>query len=146
MTGQILLQLEQLNEEGTTLWPNLKVLTSVLLHEDDLRNPEVIICAGASFADDWRSMDLESYELLQPICILEQMPAGKRLISWPEDGFFTIEYPPTSRVSLCFSDIFNARDANKVITSQFAMNSLSFSQQHLAIRQRKYQQILIHGK
>ena len=47
------------------------------------QNPEVIICAGASFADDWRSMDPESYELLQSICILEQMPAGKRLISWP---------------------------------------------------------------
>ena len=49
MTGQILLQLEQFNEEGTTLWPNVKVLRSVLLHEDDLKNPEVIICAGASF-------------------------------------------------------------------------------------------------
>ena len=113
MTGQILLQLEQFNEEGTTLWPNVKVLTSVLLHEDDLKIPEVIICAGASFADDWRSMDPESYELLQSICILEQMPAGKRLISWPpgvdvpaEDGFFTIEYPPTSPVSL-FSQTFS---------------------------------------
>jgi hypothetical protein len=100
---------EKLNEEGTTLWPNVKVLTGILFHEDSLnhyisfakmfKNPELIICTGASFASDWRSMDPEGYELLQSICILEQMPAGKRLVSWPpgvdvpaEDGFFTIEY------------------------------------------------------
>ena len=101
---------EQLNEEGTTLWPNAKVLTGILLHEDSLnhyisfakmfKNPELIICTGASFANDWRSMEPESYELLQSICILEQMPAGKRLVSWPpgvdvpveDSDFFTIEF------------------------------------------------------
>lgn len=99
---------EQLNEEGTTLWPNVKILTSILLHEDSLdhytsfakmfKDP-VIICTSASFANDWRSTDPEGYELLQSVCILEQMPAGKRLVSWPpgvdvpvEDGFFTIEF------------------------------------------------------
>ena len=58
---------------------------------------EVIICTGASFADDWKSMDPESSELLQSLYILEQMPAGKKLVLWPrcvdvpaEDGFFTV--------------------------------------------------------
>jgi hypothetical protein len=100
---------KQLNKEGTTLWPNVKVLTGILLNEDSLnhyinfaemfKNPELIICIGASFANDWRFMDPESYELLQPICILEQMPPGKRLVSWPpgvdvpaEDDYFTIEF------------------------------------------------------
>ncbi|KIK01340.1 hypothetical protein K443DRAFT_572439 [Laccaria amethystina LaAM-08-1] len=100
---------EQLNDEGTTLWPNVKILTGILFHEDSLnhyisfakmfKNPELIICTGASFASDWRSMDPEGCELLQSICILEQMPAGKRLVSWPpgvdvpaEDDFFTIQY------------------------------------------------------
>jgi len=84
---------EQINEEGTTLWPNVKVLTGILSHEDSLnhyisfakmfKNPELIICTSASFANDWRSMNPEDYELLQSICILEQKSAGKRLVSWP---------------------------------------------------------------
>ena len=100
---------EPLNAMGITLWPNVKILTGILFHEDSLnhyisfakmlKNPELIICTGASFANDWRSMEPASYELLQSICVLEQMPAGKRLVSWPpgvdvpaEDGFFTIEF------------------------------------------------------
>jgi len=96
----------QLNEEGTTLWPNVKVMTGILLSLNDyisfakmFKNPELIIYTGTSFADYWRVVEPEEYELLQSICILKKMPDGKRLVSWPpgvdvpaEDGIFTIEF------------------------------------------------------
>jgi len=39
-------------------------------------------------------MDPESYELLQSICILEQMSAERRLVLWPQDGFFNTKSCP----------------------------------------------------
>jgi len=95
---------ERINEEGTTLWPNVKVLTGILSHEDSLnhyisfakmfKNPELIICTSASFASEWRSMDPESYELLQSICILECLPGrgqsrGRRASMFQQRMFFS---------------------------------------------------------